>query len=31
MKKRWLMALALLVCLCLLTACKTSEPDKYQV
>lgn len=31
MKKRWLMALALLVCLCLLTACKTSEPDRYQV
>lgn len=31
MKKRWIVALALLVCLCLLTACKTSEPEKFQV
>ncbi|MBQ2954469.1 MAG: hypothetical protein IJE07_13140 [Clostridia bacterium] len=31
MKKRWMMALALLVCLCLLTACKTSKPAKFQV
>ncbi len=31
MKKRWILALALLMCLCLLTACKTSEPQKFQV
>ena len=31
MKKRWLVALAMLLCLCLLTACKTSEPEKFQV
>ena len=31
MKKRWIMALALVLCLCLLTACKTSEPQKFQV
>ena len=31
MKKRWIVALALLLCLCLLTACKTSEPLKFQV
>ncbi len=31
MKKRWIMAIALLLCLCLLTACKTSEPQRFQV
>lgn len=31
MKKRWIAALALLLCLFLLTACKTSEPEKFQV
>lgn len=31
MKKRLLVALAMLLCLCLLTACQTSEPQKYQV
>ncbi|MBR3764497.1 MAG: hypothetical protein IKK57_08110 [Clostridia bacterium] len=31
MKKRWIVALALVLCLFLLTACKTSEPQKFQV
>ncbi len=31
MKKQWFMALALLMCLCLLTGCQTSEPEKFTV
>lgn len=31
MKKRWIVALAMLLCLCLLTACKTSEPSEFRV
>lgn len=31
MKKQWFMALAMLLCLCLLTACQTSEPEKFTV
>lgn len=31
MKKRLILVLALLLCLCVLTACQTSEPQKYTV
>lgn len=31
MMKRWMMALALLVCLCLLAACQNGETTKFQV
>ena len=31
MKKRWIMALAMLLCLFLVSACQTSEPDRYEV
>lgn len=31
MKKQWFMALALLMCLFLLTGCQTSEPEKFTV
>lgn len=31
MKKQWFMALAMLLCLCLLTACQTSEPERFNV
>ena len=31
MKKQWIMALALLLCLCVLTACQTSEPERFTV
>lgn len=31
MKKRLILALAMLLCLCLLTACQTSEPEKFTV
>lgn len=31
MKKQWFMALAMLLCLCLLTACQTSEPLRFDL
>ncbi|MBQ8556520.1 MAG: hypothetical protein IJ438_11700 [Clostridia bacterium] len=31
MKKRWILALTMLVCLCVLTACQSSEPQRFDV